>query len=177
MVNMLKRYEKFVAEFDRHLAELTKTQSEHIKCVQGCSRCCLTGEYPFSRLEMEYLMAGFVNLPKMIQDEVKENISWAKGKKEYRCPFLINDLCCLYKRRGLVCRTHGLAYLSSGHIKLPDCANYGLNYSDVYDKTTRKVCIKNVIRESLRIDDIFSSPMAQKYDLEKGQIRRLIDWL
>ena len=174
---MLKRYEKFLAEFDGHLAKLVQSQGKHIKCVQGCSRCCIEGEYPFSRLEMEYLMAGFVNLPKIIQDEIKENISWAKGQKEYRCPFLIQDLCSLYKRRGLVCRTHGLAYLSGGKMKLPDCANHGLNYSDVYDQFTGEIEISNPIRENLRIDAIFNSPMAQKYNLEKGQIRRLIDWL
>lgn len=174
---MLKRYEKFLAEFDAHLLELTKTQADYIKCTKGCSRCCEVGEYPFSRLEMEYLIAGFVSLPKTIQDEIRENVSKVKGKKEYKCPFLINNLCSLYERRGLVCRTHGLAYLSNGAVKLPDCANYGLNYSDVYDKTTKEVSIKNVIKENLRIDEIFNSPMAQKYNLEKGQIRRLIDWL
>ena len=174
---MLKRYEQFLKEFDKHLTELQRTQSEHIKCLEGCSKCCQQGEYPFSRLEMEYLMAGFVNLPKTIKDEIRENVSWAKGKKEYRCPFLIGDLCCLYKRRGLVCRTHGLAYLYEGKIRLPDCANYGLNYSDIYDKETKHISINNVIKENLRIDAIFNSPMAKKYNLEKGQIRRLIDWL
>lgn len=173
---MLKRYEQFLKEFDKHLRELQQTQSEQVKCTKGCSRCCQQGDYPFSRLEMEYLMAGFVTLPKEIQDKVRENVKEAKGKKEYKCPFLIDDLCCLYDRRGLVCRIHGLAYLNEGAIRLPDCANYGLNYSDVYDKETKKISIENVIKENLRIDVIFDSPLAQKYNLEKGQIRRLIDW-
>ena len=60
---MLKRYEKFLEKFDKRLEKYFEEQCEFIKCKPGCSSCCEIGEYPFSRLELEYLMSGFVELP------------------------------------------------------------------------------------------------------------------
>lgn len=173
---MLERYKNFLAEFDKHLEEYFK--NPYIKCKKGCVECCTIGDYPFSRLEAEYLMGGFQTLPKEIKDEIRKNISETKqtNPKMYKCPFLINSECSLYERRGIVCRTHGLAYLYDGKIKLPECANNGLNYSEVFDKNTGEVVISNPITENLRIDAILKSPLAEKYELEAGEIRRLLDW-
>ncbi len=173
---MLERYKNFLEEFDKHLTKYFETP--YIKCCKGCADCCTVGDYPFSRLEAEYLMAGFPTLPKTIRDEVRENIFDIKqtNHEMYKCPFLIDNECCLYERRGIVCRTHGLAYLFDGKIRLPECANNGLNYSEVFDKNTGEVTISNPITENLRIDEIFKTLLAQKYKLESGEIRRLIDW-
>lgn len=173
---MLKRYQEFLKEFDGFLDSAFENQKQYIKCQKGCSACCELGDYPFSRLEMEYLMAGFQTLPKDIRNKVKDNISNAKNLKEYKCPFLIENLCCLYERRGIVCRTHGLAYLHEGKMKLPKCAENGLNYSEVFDKTTGEIVIDNPIKENLRIDAVLKSPLARNYQLEPGEIRRLVDW-
>jgi len=176
MCIMLKRYEQFLKEFDKVLEQYNKSQESHLKCQKGCSFCCKNGDYPFSRLEMEYLMNGFMNLPSEIKQKIRENINNVKGKDQYVCPFLINDLCILYERRGIVCRTHGLAYLYEGNIKLPECANIGLNYSDIFNKKTKEIIIDNPIKESLRIDSILTGKLAEKYELESGDIRKLIDW-
>lgn len=173
---MLKRYEKFLVEFDKKLNGLTQTQLKYLKCKKGCAYCCKNGDYPFSRLEMEYFMAGFQSLSKDIKDQVLENINNAKGKKVYECPFLINNMCSMYERRSLTCRIHGLAYLLNDVIKLPECANIGLNYSDFYNQQTKEIFIENPIKESLRIDDIFNSKLAQDFNLQSGEIRSLIDW-
>ena len=53
---MLARYEKFLEKFDKRLSRYFEEQCEFIKCKMGCSACCEVGEYPFSRLEAEYLM-------------------------------------------------------------------------------------------------------------------------
>ena len=173
---MLKRYEKFLKEFDKKLSQLTENQKPYLKCKKGCADCCQNGDYPFSRLEMEYLMSGFLTLPENIKQQIRSNVSNIQNKNNYVCPFLINNLCSLYNYRGIVCRTHGLAYLYNDTIKLPECANNGKNYSDIFDKKTKEIIIKNPIKESLRTDDILKSPLAEKYQLEAGEIRKLIDW-
>ena len=175
---MLKRYKKFLDEFDRELAELTQSQKSYLKCKKGCAECCQNGDYPFSRLEMEYLMSGFLTLPENIKQQIRLNISGIKDKNNYTCPFLINNLCSLYNYRGIVCRTHGLAWYdeSEDKIRLPYCVNIGLNYSKVFDRDTGEVFLENPIRERLRIDTVLQSDEAKKYDLECGEIRPLIKW-
>ena len=176
---MLSRYEKFLVEFDKILENYFERHRQYLCCKQGCSFCCEIGDYPFSRLEAEYLMKGFIELSPEIQKVIKQNIKNLVGDKKYvnyKCPFLVNKECSLYKYRGLVCRTHGLAYLDNGIVKLPECANIGLNYSKVYDLKNQELIIKNPIEENLKINKIFQSPLAQKYDLECGEIRPLIKW-
>ena len=119
-------------------------------------------------------MAGFQSLDKNVKNTIRNNIAAVKGQKEYKCPFLINNLCSLYERRGIICRTYGLAYLSDGKIKLPQCANEGLNYSEIFCDGI--ITISNPIRKNLRTDKILTDEIAQKYNLEAGEIRRLIDW-
>ena len=177
---MLQRYAEFLKIFDKRLEKYFEEQCEFIKCKEGCSTCCEVGEYPFSRLELEYLMSGFVSLPFEIKHKIKEEIKKLKSEqpKMYKCPFLIDGLCSVYKYRGIVCRTHGLAWYdeSEDKIRLPYCVNIGLNYSKVFDRDTGEVFLENPIRERLRIDTVLQSDEAKKYDLECGEIRPLIKW-
>lgn len=176
---MLVRYEKFLEEFDKTLNNYFDRHKQYICCKKGCSLCCEMGEYPFSRLEAEYLMKGFIELLPKTQKVIKQNIKILLENKiyaNYKCPFLINGECSLYKHRGLVCRAHGLAYFDSGIVKLPECANKGLNYSSVYDSKNKELIIENPVKENLRINGIFNSPIAKKYKLECGEIRPLIKW-
>lgn len=177
---MLARYEKFLEKFDKRLSRYFEEQCEFIKCKMGCSACCEVGEYPFSRLEAEYLMSGYMGLPPDVKKQVKENIKRLKSEnpKFYQCPFLINHLCCVYKYRGIVCRTHGLAWFDEdeGKVKLPYCVNLGLNYSKVFDRETGEVFLQNPIKERLKINSVLRSPAAEEYKLECGEIRPLIKW-
>lgn len=177
---MLKRYEKFLEKFDKKLDLYFEQQCEFINCKEGCSTCCEIGEYPFSRLEAEYLMQGFINLSKDIKTVIRNEISRIKteNQKMYKCPFLINKKCSVYKHRGLVCRTHGLAWFDEAEnkIKLPYCVNKGLNFSKIFDRETGEVFLPDPIKESLRIDSVLRSPLAEKYELECGEIRPLIKW-
>lgn len=183
---MLKRYEKFLNDLDIKLTGYFESQKQHIKCKKGCCLCCEIGEYPFSRLEAEYLMQGYMNLSKDVKNIVRENIIQIKydklkfsGKRFlYQCPFLINNACSLYKYRGIVCRTYGLAYLDekTNFIKLPECARKGLNYSDVFSIQKGTISLNNPIKEPLTINALLRSPSAQYYELECGEIRPLIEW-
>ena len=96
----------------------------------------------------------------------------------HKCPFLIDKKCSVYPYRGLVCRIHGLAWYdeNENRIRLPYCANKGLNYAKVFDRQTGEVFLQNPITERLRIDSILDSEEAKKFDLIRGEIRPLLKW-
>lgn len=178
---MLKRYEKFLKYvLEPKLEKYFEEQCEFVKCKEGCSSCCEVGEYPFSRLELEYLMSGFVKLPFEIKHIIKEEIKHLKQEqpKMYKCPFLINKKCCVYQYRGIVCRIHGLAWYDEleNRIRLPYCVNKGLNYASVFNRETGEVFLDATITERLRIDSILTSLEAEPYNLECGEIRPLLKW-
>ena len=191
---MLRLYEKYLEAVDEFLVECFENQKTFIKCTAGCARRCEIGEYPFSRLEMEYLMEGFPHLPASIQQEIKINIknlleqkSNTKERFLYRCPFLsLEKRCFLYERRGIVCRTHGLAYFEDvggqKFIKLPECSRFGLNYSEVFDG--KEVAIEKFkdfgvsapIKYSLNLKFFEEDLLKGFYGIEFGEIRPLLEW-
>lgn len=182
---MLTRYKKFLEALDVELQGYFLQHKDYIKCKKGCTDCCTIGEYPMSRLEAEYLMYGFVKLPKEVKSKIRTFIAELKIEKNnsdserflYKCPFLIDKACALYDRRGIVCRTYGLAYLKNdGTINLPNCANLGLNYAENFDKKTGEIFLQNPIKKELTIDKYLRSELAEKFELECGEIRPLIDW-
>ena len=174
---MLNKYEKFLKEFQKKLDAYFEQQSDNIYCHEGCSKCCEIGEYPFSWIEMGYLMQGFLELSDETKDIIKNNIlklheqkANFKGERfEYTCPFLNNGLCSVYSHRGLTCRVHGLAHLKKdGTVNVPYCANEGLNYSKVF---------KNGVFEAEPVKDIlYIDEILKNFDGEMGEIRPLIDW-
>lgn len=174
---MLQKYDIFIKDFQKKIDGYFEENSEYIYCHQGCSACCEVGEYPFSWIEMGYLMDAFVKLPDNIKFKIKQNIEKLKIQKEnfkgdrfeYKCPFLIDGLCSVYSNRGLTCRTHGLAYLrKNGTVNIPHCANNGLNYSKVFKDGIFSI---EPIKENLNIDEILKN-----FDGEMGEIRPLINW-
>lgn len=183
-MGMLDRYEEFLKDFDKKISEYFKNQKQYIRCKEACSGCCEIGEYPFSRLEAEYIMHGFVKLSPNIQKQIKQNIKDLIIQKNnnysarflYKCPFLLDKMCALYQYRGITCRVFGLAYLYDNKVHLPECANSGLNYSENYNPETKEVDIPNLIEDDLHIDSVLRSQSAQKYSLECGEIRPLINW-
>ena len=173
-MTMLNDDEKFLEEFDKKLAGYFEFEKDDIKCRGGCSYCCEHGDYPFSRLELEYAMAGFVKLPTNIKKQIKENFEKIKNEKDYVCPFLIEGKCSIYKYRSLTCRVHGLAYLKSDSTaKLPECANFGLNFSETFDTQT-KILSREIVKENLDLPEIIKT--AKNYKLEFGEIRSLVKW-
>lgn len=185
-MSLLENYEKFLKEFDKQLAKYFEQQKQYIKCKKGCSICCSQGEYPFSQLEFTYLTSGFIKLPNNIKSEVQKNIKNLiaekknyKGERfEHKCPFLINDECCVYQYRGIICRTFGLCYYDDekDYVRLPGCVHTGLNFSEIYDENTQTLNMETVTGVNLRTDKVLESPQAKKYGLEHGQIRPILDW-
>ena len=181
---MLARYEKFLKIFDKRLNEYFELHKEYIHCKKGCSECCEIGEYPFSRLEMEYIMQGFIKLAPDIKNQVKNNIKdLIEQKKQssnnrflYCCPFLLNKECSVYKYRGIICRTFGLAYVDKNRVMLPECANSGKNYSSLYNPAKKEIFINTPIKENLHIDSVLKSKEVEQFELESGIIKPLIEW-
>lgn len=178
---MLKRYEKFLKEFDKKLRKYFDEQSDYLCCKEGCAGCCEVGDYPFSQLEMMYLMSGYQKLPPDIRSRIKENLDNIKEHRfsdhfYYQCPFLIDKKCAAYKYRGITCRTFGLAYVINKRekqVKIPECCNEGLNFSDVFDG--REITIEP-IKENLDLPSVMESKLAKNHKLEFGEIRSLVNW-
>jgi hypothetical protein len=184
---MFENYEKFLEKFDGHLKKLFENQKENIYCKRGCSLCCKQGDYPFSQLEFSYLTKGYLNLSSKlraivqnkIQKLLKEKAEFKGERFEHECPFLIGDECCVYKYRGIICRTFGLCYYDEekDYVRLPGCVDYGLNYSKVYNKDDKTLRLDNVPVVNLRIDKVLTNKEAQILGIESGEIRPMLDWL
>lgn len=184
---MFENYKKFLKDFDELLSFIFESQKKYIKCEKGCTGCCSKGDYPFSHLEFAYLTEGFIKLPENTKILVQQNIRKLlldkkefKGERfEHECPFLINGECCVYDYRGIICRTFGVCYYDdkTGYVRLPDCVYNGLNYSDYFDKEKSILNIKDVPKVNLRIDRVLNSELAQKYNLESGEILPMLDWI
>lgn len=169
-------YARFLKDFDEKLANYFERDAAAIKCKKGCTFCCENADYPLSRLEMEYLMQGFLKLDKEKHDLVRENILKIKqergsqGAYIYPCPFLLNGECSVYSYRPLTCRVHGLAYMRcDGIVKLPECARHNLNYSENFDGESINF---EPIKEDLNLDKIFVAHP----EFDFGEIRSMIDW-
>ena len=184
---MINKYEKFLEEFEQSLSLIKKMQEKYVKCKKGCSLCCEQGQYPYSQIEFMYLTQGYVSLDEdkriIVQNNINRILEDRKSNVskdfEYKCPFLINNECSVYKYRGLVCRTFGLCYYDdkNASVKLPDCVHYGLNYSDFYFDKDKILTVNDVPKINLGVDAILETELFQKYELDHGEIRPMIEWL
>ena len=178
---MLKEYEEFLKDFDSIISQLFENQKKYVKCHKGCSLCCEIGEYPFSQLEMMYIMEGFKKLPVDLRKQIKNNLDNVKNNRHsehfyYQCPFLIDKKCAVYKYRGITCRTFGLAYLidkRTKQVKIPQCSNEDLNFSKVFDGNEISI---EPIKENLDLPSVIDSKLAKSHKLEFGEIRSLVNW-
>ena len=184
---MFKTYSIFLQELDKELNKFFKNQKKNIKCKKNCSYCCEKGNYPFSLPEFQYLTEGYINLPpeqkKIVQKNIKNLLTEKKQSKEkifeHQCPFLINKQCSVYKYRGIICRTFGLAYYDDekNKVRIPDCVNIGLNYSEYYEKETKTLNLEKIIRKNLRTDKILQSDIAKKHKIEEIEIKPMLEWI
>ena len=147
-VNALQKYRIYLQYLEKKLGEYFQEQSPYIFCKAGCSSCCEKGEYPFTEIEFSYLMLGVQTLsPDTIKkieaniEQIRKDKAECKEKKLlHACPFLIDKKCSLYDFRGIICRSHGLAFFDKDqHLLVPACVDEGLNYSNVYDFENRTI--------------------------------------
>lgn len=194
---MIEKYELYLEQIGGHLNKFFLQQKPYIFCKEGCSICCEVGEYPFSELEFKYAMLGYNNLSKEEKSIVQKNIKRIKKEKEnsndkkflYECPFLVKKKCSIYKYRGLICRSYGLTYFTTGKdgkvfYNMPCCVDNGLNYSSVYDWQTGTISSKKwketgieaePVSYNVGLDFLLNNEMTQ--EIEFGESKAIIDWL
>ena len=86
MATRLADYLLYLAYLTRKLDGFFEKQYPYIFCKKGCSRCCENGEYPFSRLEYDFIMIGFTKLPPELREEILSKVKRLKAEKEKFSP-------------------------------------------------------------------------------------------
>ncbi len=158
---MLDNYIVYLNFITEKLNKFFERQKPFIFCKKGCAMCCKNAQFPYSKLEVDYLLFGYEKLDIKIKEQIMKNIENIKKEKskfkgndifKYDCPFLINNECIIYEYRGIVCRTFGLISKGeNGKIKIPFCAFQGYNYANVLDKNENKISAKKL--EELKIKE------------------------
>ena len=120
-------YHRLVAALDAEIARIREIHAATLSCGPRCASCCLA--FSVLPLEAASLREALDALPPTIQDRLKCNL--AAGND--RCPLLIDDLCCVYAARPVICRTQGLplAYVDEEREALEVSACL-LNFPDEY---------------------------------------------
>lgn len=187
----ISNYMFYMNYLNKKLEGFFAQQAPYIFCKKGCSKCCENGEYPFSKIEFDYIMVGFMRLPVEIQQKITSKVKKIKENKQegytYECPFLFNNQCCVYDFRGIICRSFGLMSISNngGPSKIPFCAFEGLNYSNVIDPKTKIVSQEKfdklgVTQEPLAYNVSYSfltsKEIEKNFEIEFGDKKPLIDW-
>ena len=189
--NVLKLYEQYLNMITVEIEKMFEAQKEYICCKNGCSLCCEDGMYPFSEIEFEYIKTGLEALPKETYEAIRIKCEKLRGQAVeseflYECPFLMNGSCSVYQKRGLICRTFGLITENdTKQLTIPYCAEYGLNYSKVYDKDTQRIYEE-------KVKELGYSTLPRAYNLSRhnlmyglaenlnfdwGETKPLINWL
>lgn len=191
----IKKYELYLKYLEEKLGTFFKEQAPYIFCKEGCSYCCEKGEYPFTEIEFAYLMFGTRELSKEEFSEVEKNMLQIKKEKAeytgekpfmYKCPFLINKKCSLYNYRGIICRTHGLAFFSKENkLLVPACVDKGLNYSNVYDYEKDTISDEKYKKSGIKQEPLAhnvgmhfmtNNSFLDSIGLSFGEIKPMIDW-
>ena len=137
---MLVNYLTYLKFLNDRLEKFFEKQKPYICCQKGCGMCCRNAQFPYSQMELSYLLHGLwaldLDTKKLISANIKklqqDRLNFKRERFLYDCPFLINNVCSVYEYRGIVCRTFGLLYTGiDGRIKVPFCSFKGYNYANV----------------------------------------------
>lgn len=136
---MLDNYKNYLDFLNKKLGDFFESQKPFIFCKRGCSHCCRKSEFPYSLLEMQYLLSSLPTLDEDTLCKIGKNLQAIKARKlkyrgkkfRYDCPFLVDDVCSVYEYRGVICRSFGLMTIHDNGARRPFCSRLGLNYSNV----------------------------------------------
>lgn len=191
---MLENYVNYLNFLQNKLNKFFEKQKPYISCKKGCGMCCKNAQFPFTQIEAAYLLSGAKNLSEELSEQVMANIrKIQQDKKEFKgetfnydCPFLINNECCVYEYRGIICRSFGLLTVyENGKSRVPFCCFQGYNYSNVLDEAT-----KTISAEKYKASGIEQEPLAfnisykflideafeKGFNFKFGEVKPLIDW-
>ncbi len=191
----LEDYLLYIAYLNKKLGGFFEAQSPYIFCKRGCAKCCQNGEYPFSRLEYNFIMIGFSKLTEDVRKNILQKVKKIKKEKAefgegytYECPFLINNECSVYDFRGIICRGFGLLAINEGGLtKIPFCAFEGLNYSNVVEPDTKIISTEKYKKLGDNVPEplaynvsykfLTSKNIEENFKINFGERKALIDWI
>ena len=191
---MFENSEKYFNFINTKLEGFFENQKPYIFCKKGCAKCCHNAQFPFSCLEAYYLSTHIKTLNSDIQEIITQNIininrkkSEFKGEKfMYDCPFLIDEVCCVYDYRGIICRSFGLIENKKDGVSgVPFCYELGLNYSNVFDFEKNKITKEKWNASGIKIEPsgfnigyefLTSEKFERAYKIKFGEKKPLIDW-
>lgn len=190
----MNRYILYLEYLNKKLSKYFEDQSPYIFCKKGCAKCCQHGDYPFKKIEIDYLLYGFSKLPtdkkQIILNKIdavkKEKLNSGDKNYMYECPFLINNECSVYEYRGVICRTFGLiSARKNANSKIPFCAFEGLNYSNVLDEEQKIISEEKFLALNTEIEPLAynvsykyltSEKFEEVFEIKFGELKSLIDW-
>lgn len=190
----MENYINYLNFIDEKLNKFFESQKPFICCKKGCGKCCKNAIFPYSLIEMNYLLSGMMFLSDDVQDKIAQNVqSILKAREEFKgdkfrydCPFLINDECSVYDYRGVVCRAFGLmTQYKDKPIKVPFCCFDGLNYSNVVDYETNKVspekfaelgCEEEPTAFNVSYEFLTNPEFEKEFNFKFGEKKPLIEW-
>lgn len=191
---MLGNYAAYLEFLNKKLTGFFAKQKPYIFCKKGCTRCCKHAQFPYSAIEMRYLLDGALTLDEQTQKRIESNVAEIlerkknyRGKKfKYDCPFLVNNACSVYEFRGVICRTFGLmTNTPEGKVRAPFCAFEGLNYSNVLNLSKKTISQKkfkklHVESEPLGFNVSYNyltdTDFEQTFNFSFGEKKPMIDW-
>lgn len=151
-------YLRLIDEIDRLAMLLTTRLRKHIICAPGCSSCCRQ----FSVVPLEAALIA--------QELGRQTTEPAAPRTdESACGLLVADLCSVYARRPIICRTQGLpiAYLEEerAQIEVSACPlnfteDHPFSYEDLFFldpfngrlmELNRRYCLMHGLDPTVRI--------------------------
>lgn len=191
---MLQNYIAYLKFIDEKLQKFFERQKPYIRCQKGCGMCCQNAQFPYSKIEMDYLMIGAWQLDLEKKRIVAENVNKIRKQKaefkgenfKYDCPFLIDNVCSVYEYRGIICRTFGLMTQGNdGRIKVPFCCFKGYNYANVMEDGGNKISAEKFKASGFKEEPVafnvsyefLTDPdFEHGFKFEFGEKKPLIDW-
>ena len=192
---MLANYVTYLKFLDAKLTKFFNKQKPYIACKKGCGMCCKNAQFPYSEIEVDFLMQGAMQLDEETRSVIVSNIKKIEENKKnckkgetflYDCPFLINDVCSVYNYRGIVCRSFGLMATSeNGKIKVPFCCFKGFNYANVIDESGEKISSEKYkalgieeepVAFNISYEFLTNSDFERGFNFTFGEKKPLIDW-
>lgn len=190
----MENYINYLKFIEEKLNKFFESQKPFICCKKGCGKCCKNAIFPYSAIEMRYLMSGMFFLTDEDQEIIAQNVERIlKAREEFKgdefrydCPFLLNDECSVYSYRGVICRAFGLMTINKDKsIKVPFCCFDGLNYSNVVDFETSKVspekhkalgCEEEPTGFNVSYEFLTNPEFEKEFGFDFGERKPLIDW-
>ena len=108
---MFTHYLRLQSKMDTLCRSLEQQHDKHLRCKEGCSSCCRFS-LTFSAVEILHIAVRLLEGDRSHRDTVLAALAAADPDAEGPCPLLVNDRCTAYEHRPLLCRSHGLAFVT-----------------------------------------------------------------